>query len=42
MLAGMDIAIIPGDKNNYKITMDHDLESYMEFVERLENESMGA
>ena len=39
LLAGMDIAIIPGDENNYKITTDHDLESYIEFVERLEKGS---
>ena len=36
LLAGMDIAIIPGDENNYKITTDHDLESYIDLVERLE------
>lgn len=39
LLASMDIAIIPGDENNYKITTDHDLESYIEFVERLEKGS---
>lgn len=36
LLAGMDIAIIPGDENNYKITTDHDLERYMEIVQRPE------
>ncbi len=36
LLAGMDVAIIPGDENNFKITTDHDLERYMEIVQRPE------
>ena len=36
LLAGMDIAIIPGDENNFKITTDHDLERFIEIVERVE------
>ena len=36
LLVGMDVAIIPGDENNFKITTDHDLERYMEIVQRPE------
>mgnify|MGYP003300411380 CR=1 FL=1 len=34
ILAGMDIAMIPGDENNYKITTQADLERFRENMER--------
>ncbi len=33
ILAGMDIAMIPGDKGNFKITTREDLEHYRRIVE---------
>lgn len=35
ILAGMDIAMIPGDKGNFKITTREDLEQYCRIVEEL-------
>ena len=33
IMAGMDIAMIPGDKGNFKITTREDLENYRRIVE---------
>ncbi|MCR4656316.1 MAG: 2-C-methyl-D-erythritol 4-phosphate cytidylyltransferase, partial [Lachnospiraceae bacterium] len=33
VMAGMDIAIIKGDENNFKITTDNDLTKYRAVVE---------
>ena len=32
VLAGMDIAMIPGDEGNYKITTKVDLERFREYI----------
>ena len=37
VLAGMDIAVIPGDEGNYKITTDKDLDRYMRHLREAEN-----
>lgn len=34
VLAGMDIAMIPGDENNYKITTGTDLKRFREYIEQ--------
>lgn len=34
ILAGMDVAMIPGDENNYKITTQADLERFRETMEK--------
>lgn len=34
ILAGMDIAMIPGDENNYKITTGTDLKRFREYIEQ--------
>ncbi|MEE3481322.1 MAG: IspD/TarI family cytidylyltransferase [Lachnospiraceae bacterium] len=34
ILAGMDIAVIPGDEGNFKITTDADLQRFRELVEK--------
>ena len=36
ILAGMDIAMIPGDECNYKITTKEDLHRFMQFVQECE------
>ena len=33
VMAGMDIAIIPGDENNFKITTKTDLEHFIQIIE---------
>lgn len=34
VLAGMDIAMIPGDENNFKITTKNDFERFREYIDR--------
>lgn len=41
VLAGMDIAMIPGDESNFKITTKEDLERFRRIVEENRYESMG-
>lgn len=36
VIAGMDIAMIPGDENNFKITTKADLERFQKIVEEME------
>jgi 2-C-methyl-D-erythritol 4-phosphate cytidylyltransferase len=41
IMAGMDIAMIPGDEGNFKVTTKADLERFVQIVKGKRDESMG-
>ena len=41
VMAGMDIAMIPGDEGNFKITTKGDLERFCRIVEESQNKELG-